>query len=122
MESTAKGCGAAIATAAAVVTLVVCGLGVAWIAQGNEFFLAKVFSPLNEDVRRETFEHSRAYREGMRQELENMRFEYAKADDAHKDSLASVILHRTADVDLMTMPADLRAFIQGLKRDRLDGK
>lgn len=90
-------------------------LGITWVAQGNDFFLYKVFAPRYEQVRRETFEQSKSYNQGMIQELENMEFEYVKADNEHKDALRSIILHRAADYDVNKMPVDLRNFIQSLK-------
>ena len=86
--------------------------------QGNDFFLFKVFAPKYEQVRRETFEQSKAYNQGMIQELQNMQFEYIKADHKHKEALSSVILHRAADYPIDKMPAELRAFINDLKNER----
>lgn len=103
---------------AAVVLLIAALFGLTWLVQGNEFFLQKYFAPKMEDVRRETFEHSKAFNQGMVQELQNMQFEYVKADEKHKDALASIILHRVADYDLEKLPADLRDFVQQLKRER----
>lgn len=100
---------------AAVILFLILVLGFTWIVQGNEFFLNKFFMPRNEQVRRETFEQSKAYNQGMIQELQNMQFEYIKADPAHKAALASIILHRAADYDENKLPADLRTFIHDLK-------
>lgn len=86
-----------------------------WLAMGNNFFLYKFFAPKQEAVRRQVFEQSKAYNQGMIQELQNMQFEYIKADTAHKAALASVILHRAADYDENQMTADLRQFIHDLK-------
>ncbi len=96
--------------------------GLVWVIQGNDFFLYKVFAPQYEDVRRETFEHSKAYNQGMIQELQNMQFQYVQADEKHKDALASLILHRAADFDESKLPADLRSFIAGLRRERTFSK
>ena len=95
--------------------LVLTGLG--WVVQGNDFFLYKTFAPKYEQVRRETFEQSKAYNQGMVQELQNMQFEYIKADEAHKAALASVILHRAADFNMSDsrVPSDLRQFVAELK-------
>jgi len=90
-----------------------------WWIQGNDFFLTKVFAPQYEKVRRETFEESKAYNQGMVQELQNMQFEYVKAAPAQQDALASIILHRAADYDVSKLPPDLRTFITGLKNARL---
>jgi hypothetical protein len=72
-------------------------LGIGWVAQGNDFLLFKYFAPKQEAVRRQVFEQSKAYNQGMIQELENMQFQYEQADGAHKQALARIILHRSAD-------------------------
>ena len=90
-------------------------LALIWIAQGNQFFLYKVFAPAQEAVRRQTFEETKSYNQGMVQELQNMRFEFIKAEPSHKAALASIILHRAADYPDDRLPADLRSFIQGLR-------
>lgn len=91
-----------------------------WITQGNNFFMLKVFAPKYEQVRRETFEQSKAYNQGMIQELQNMQFEYVKADKDSKTALASIILHRASDYDVDKMPSDLRSFIAELKNKSSD--
>ncbi len=95
-------------------------LGLAWVGQGSDFFLYKVFAPKYEAVRRDTFEQSKAYNQGMIQELQNMQFEHAKAHPGQKDALASIILHRAADYDLNDprVPAELRQFVQSLRQER----
>jgi len=96
--------------------LVVVGLlALSWLVTGNDFFLYKYFAPRQEAVRRQVFEQSKAYNQGMIQELQNMQFEYIKASPEHKSALASIILHRAADYDVNQMPADLRQFIHELK-------
>lgn len=92
-------------------------LGLTWTFQGNDFFMYKFFGLKYENTRREIFEQSKAYNQGVIQELQNMQFEYIKADEAHKNALASIILHRSADYDMDRLPADLRAFINDLKRE-----
>lgn len=99
-------------------------LGLTWVGQGNEFFLYKVFAPKYEQVRRETFEQSRAFNQGMVQELQNMQFEYVKAAPDQKDALASIILHRSSGYNLNdpVVPADLRSFIAQLKQERTNAQ
>lgn len=101
-----------------MVLLVVVGGGLAWIVQGNDFFLYKTFAPARENVRREVFENTKSYNQGMVQELQNMQFEYVKADKEHQAALASIILHRAADFPEDKLPEDLRVFIQELKKER----
>lgn len=92
--------------------------GFGWIVRGNDFFMYKVFAPKYERVRRETFEQTKSYNQGMIQELQNMQFEYVKADPEQKDALASIILHRVADYDMDKLPPDLRQFVEQLRRER----
>lgn len=91
---------------------------IGWFSMGNEFFMFKVFAPKMEQVRRETFEQSKAYNQGMIQELQNMQFQYEQADPEHQAALGSIILHRAADYDVNKLPADLYAFIEKLKREK----
>ena len=92
-----------------------------WIGQGSSFFLYRYFAPKEEAVRRQTFEQSKAYNQGMIQELQNMEFEYEQADDAHKDVLGAIILHRAADYDVDKLPPDLGAFISQLRTAHTKG-
>lgn len=103
--------------AAAVGVLVVL-LALGWIFTGNEFFLYKFFAPKTEAVRRTVFEQSKAYRQGMVMELQNMQYEYLQAKPEQQAALASIILHRAADVDETTMPFELRSFISNLRSER----
>lgn len=105
-----------------VLAMFVVLMGVGWLVQGNDFFLYKVFAPKYEAVRRETFEQSKAYNEGMVQELQNMQFEYVKASPEHKQALASVILHRVAQYDVNKLPPDLRAFVEQLRQEKTGGR
>ena len=87
----------------------------AWLVQGSDFILYKYWGPKYEGVRREIFEETKSYNQGMIQELQNMRFDYEQADPEHKDALAGIILHRSADYPQDKLPADLRSFIDGLR-------
>ena len=92
--------------------------GLAWAAEGNNFFMYKFFAPKQEAVRREVFEKSKAYNQGMVQELENMQFDYTKEKDPDaKAALRSVILHRASgyNMDDPSVPKSLITFISELK-------
>lgn len=94
-------------------------LAIGWVVQGNSFFMYQMFAPKYEQVRRNTFEQSKAYNQGMVQELQNMQFEYLRANDDQKAALASIILHRAADYppdELMMHDPNLYAFIQSLRQ------
>lgn len=89
-------------------------IALGWIFAGNDLAMMKVFAPAKEQVRRETFEESKAYRDGMVQELRAMQFEYLKADPAHQAGMANVIRHRLAGFPETALPYDLQIFIKEL--------
>ena len=101
-----------------IIAAIVIMLGLAWVIQGNEFLLYRYFAPKSEAVRRQVFEQTKSYNQGMIEELQNMHFEYVLAGESQRAALASIILHRTADYDDEQLPADLRLFVQGLRKDR----
>jgi hypothetical protein len=85
----------------------------------------KFFAPKQEAVRRQVFEQTRSFNQGMIQELENMEADYVKTKDPDaKAALASVILHRASgyNLDDPDVPADLRSFIAKLKQERMDAR
>ncbi len=92
-------------------------LGITWIFQGNDFFMYKYFGIKYENTRREIFEQSQAYNQGMVQELDNMMFEYQKADEEQKGALGSIFLRRASYYGIDKLPADLREFAEKLKRE-----
>jgi len=96
------------------VLAIVALLALGWIFTANDLALSKVFSPAREQVRRETFEESKAYRDGMIQELRSMQFEYLKAPDDRKVGLANVIKHKIAGFPEDAIPYDLQQFIKEL--------
>lgn len=104
------------------VGFVVMCLGIGWIAQGNDFFLYKTFAPKYEQVRRETFEQSKAYNQGVIQELQSMEFDYIRANKDQKLALRSIILHRSADYDMSKLPPDLANFINELRHQEETGQ
>lgn len=93
----------------------VLGIGaLTWGITYHELIFTSFFNPKFEDVRRNTFERSKSFRTGAIQELQNMQFEYIKADPAHKAALADIIRHRAAEVPADAMPNDLQSFISNL--------
>lgn len=68
-----------------------------WLVLGNQFFMFKFFAPKVEQVRRETFEQSKAYRQGLIQELNNLHVDYIKATPDQKLGLMTIILHKAAN-------------------------
>ena len=107
------------------VLFLVVAMALGWLVQGNDFFMYKFWAPKQETVRRQVFEQTRSFNQGMIQELQNMQFEYVKEKDPQaKAALASIILHRASGYNLedSAVPADLRSFISKLKQERMDAR
>jgi hypothetical protein len=93
------------------------GVGVVvllWGVTYHDLVYTAFFGPKFENVRRNTFEQSKSFRDGAVQELQNMQFEYIKADPAHKKALADVIRHRAVEIPSNAMPSNLQSFISNL--------
>lgn len=97
------------------VVIVLAVLTGVWFLAANSLLMKSVFAPANEAVRRETFEQSKAFRDGMAQEIRSLQIEYLRAEEAVKPALASAILHKAAQIDEAYLPSDLRAFVNSIK-------
>ena len=94
----------------AVVTGTVVGLG--YLSYLGYAF----YAPRYEQVRRNTFEQSQSYYEGMLRELQGLRLQYTTATtDAEKAVLRSTILHRFSVYPQENLPADLRNFYNSIR-------
>lgn len=102
-----------LVTGIAVIFLMLC---VGFIVQGTDFFLYKFFAPKYEQVRRETFEQSKAFRQGNVQEIQQLYLDYLKANDDQKKAIASVVTHRMADFDKSALSLDLNDWVSKLQR------
>lgn len=103
--------------AGGILGVIVLLLGLSWAVEGNEFFLYRYFGPKQEAVRRQVFEQTKSYNQGMIQELQNMQFEYQRSTPEQQKALASIILHRAADYDEARLPSDLSQFIDKLRNE-----
>lgn len=104
-------------TAAAGIVILLGIILISAMLMGTGLLQHAFFAPKFEQVRRNTFEQSKAYNQGMQQELRAMRFEYLRASDDQKAALASVIRHRFADYDHNNLPQDLSQFMQEINHD-----
>jgi hypothetical protein len=99
---------------------VIAVLAIAFMIQGGDFFLYRYFAPRYESARRATFEESRAYNEGMAQDLWRMQAEYAQAPFDKRPQLRKIALHRVAGYDASRLPPDLQTFIAELRGQALE--
>jgi hypothetical protein len=58
-------------------------LALTWVAQGNEFFLLRVFGAPMENARYNAFKESQPYRDGLVSNLHNLQSQYVQADSDH---------------------------------------
>ena len=73
------------------------------------------FAPKYRAVENKVFKESEQYNDGMIRDLQNLQMEYMNADQAHKDALRSIIIHRFAVYDQNRMPSNLWNFYQQVK-------
>jgi hypothetical protein len=92
--------------------------GIMLITEKDNTEKAGFFGPLHENVRQQTSDQSRAYRDEITRELRNMQFEYIRATPEQKEALSSVILHRTAGIEMDWLSQDLQQFISQLRAER----
>ena len=101
-----------------IIAVVLGAFALGWIATGNEFFLTKTFAPKFEAVRRTTFEQSKAYNEGVAQELRSAQLDYARAkSDTERQAIASYALHQTGGYDTSKLPPDLQSFVSTMSAE-----
>lgn len=88
------------------------------IGTHTDVALSRKYDPQREAIRRQTFEESRAFREGLAQELQAMQLDYLKGNADQKAAIASMVLHRVAGVDPSVFPPSLQRFIDQLKTQK----
>ena len=95
------------------------GVGIGWFSRANDLAQEKVFAPREEQVRRDVFEKSKAYNDGMQQELYELQRDYVKAEKPEqKAALRSIILHKVDGYDANQLPSDLQSFVRQLRSAR----
>lgn len=100
----------------AVVTGSVCALGLAIFAASlYGFNIRAFFAPKYENLRRNVFENSQSYNDGMAQQLNSYYLEYQKTDEAGRQTLRSVISHQYANYPANRLPAHLQSFLISIK-------
>lgn len=106
-------------TAAAVIGIIVLLLGVTWLAQGNDFFMYKVFAPKYAEVQREVFLNTPSYKQGNSNEVRQYQAQYTTATDTQKQALASVILSSIPKTEWDKLPASQKAWLEELETKQL---
>lgn len=89
---------------------------IGWIGMANDLAMFSFFAPKYEQVRRTTFEQSKAYNQGMIQNLQQAQQEYTLATDDQKAALVSILRHRFADYPEENLPPYLQSFLHTLRQ------
>ena len=98
----------------AIVILAAVGFGINY---GN-WASTNFFAPKYEATRNKVFQESQAYNEGAQRDLENLMIEYQDADQAHKDLLRQVAIHRFSVYDQNKLSPQLANFYNSLRNGR----
>lgn len=77
-------------------------------------FLYKTFAPQFENARRNVFENTQSYNDGMKQQLQQYYLEYQKADKDEKTVIRDAIAHQYASYPLERLPAHLQTFASSI--------
>ena len=73
----------------------------------------RYFAPKQEDAKREVFEATKSYNQGMVQQLSRYRLQYLSTEDnTTKAAIKSTIQHQYADFDVNKLQGELKTFTQ----------
>lgn len=73
-----------------------------------------ILATKGEAIRTQVVEQSKAYRDGMRKELNRVAIEYAKADSVGKDAIRSYVVTAYAAEPVDEYPANLQTFLHDM--------
>jgi len=93
-------------------------VGVAALSVGGNglhYWLNKTFSPLNEQVRHETFECSQSHTDGLVHEIRDYRDQYGHADDAGKAVLRDRVMQDFNSYTCGDLPSDVQSFVNSIR-------
>jgi hypothetical protein len=94
-------------------------LALTWVAQGNEFFLLKIFGAPMENARYNAQKESQPYKDGLVKDLYRLQADYVQADPSHQNALAGVILGTVGADDEAKLPSDLQRFLDQLRSQQV---
>ena len=95
-----------------ILTLIVCFILAVGFSVGG-FTIYKIFNPLNEQVRYDTFKQSQAYNDKSAQDLSEMMERFSDPDTsiAQKQAMQALIKQRFASYDASKLPPALENFL-----------
>lgn len=70
------------------------------------------FGGVDQEITRRNFEHSQAYREGLRRDFDELMLAHSKAkSDDERTTIMSVLKHRAAGAPPEAVPEDVKKFL-----------
>ena len=87
----------------------------AFIFQGQDFFMYQFFAPKYANVQRQVFTNTMSYNQGMSQDLDNYFVDYQRGTSDQKQAIASVVLHEVSNYDESRLPEHLQTWLQQLR-------
>ena len=106
--------------ARSVIFVVLFGVGIFAIGFGAEYvgiLKSSVFMPMKEEVRRETYEESRANVRGTIEDIKRYKYKMEQ-DTGRSESPRQLILQKARNIDNEDMPPELQRFISKLKQNK----
>lgn len=85
-----------------------------FIATGGDLVIYRFWAPKQENARREVFENTQSYVQGKTDYINALRLDYQGAEGVQKEALRRTILTEAGNVDISSLPVDLRSFVASL--------
>lgn len=98
-----------------IISIVLISLGIFGVSYFVGYQTYNYFAPKYRAVDNKVFKESEQYNDGMIRDLENLQLEYINADQAHKDAIRAIVLHRFSVYDENRLPANLHNFYNQLR-------
>lgn len=106
-----------LAGIAGVLLLVSLAVGVAFGAPWIQLQVMRMWGTELESVKTDIYRENKSYVEGTVRDLRELHVDYVKADESQKETLASLIIHRSNELDYERLPPDVRNFLKELKEN-----
>lgn len=91
-------------------------LAVTWLGfyvHGMSIADTRLFGVPEENARREVFEQTKSYRDGVRRDFDELLLAYAKASPEERPAIVSIMRHRAESAPADLVPAEVKALIGG---------
>ncbi len=98
---------------ASIIGFILVLMALSWVFRANDWAMYKFWAPKEEQVRRETYEQSKSYRQGNIQRLGTLCTQVSQSQD--KTLLNGVIRHEFAEWDASDVPSHLQSCLSAAR-------